>query len=149
LLFHDTLRLRREGLSVALADRMRAATGAEIAILNTLALRGGLDGAVDPPRLAAAIPFRNQVVRLTLTGEQLARALAQGAGESTQHLVAVDADGVVTAVDSATPRTVATVDYLANGGRGNWTVFQEGVARVDTGLTLEDLALELLLGGVK
>jgi hypothetical protein len=84
-----------------------------------------------------------------MTGEQLARVLAQGAAETTHHLVAVDTNGLVTTVDPATPRTVATVDYLANGGRGNWTVFQEGAARVDTGLTLEDLALELITGGMK
>jgi hypothetical protein len=145
-LAHDTLQLRNEGLPVALCRAMNAATGADLSVINTLALRGGLDGPVDPARLAAAVPFRNQVVLLTLDGEVLSHILEIGEAQSTQHLVALTAEGLAPDRGSLVGHTwrVATVDYLANGGRGNWTVFQAGQARVDTGLTLEDLALGLL-----
>jgi hypothetical protein len=142
-LSHDTVRYARAGLSPSLGQKMAEATGAEAALLNYLALRGGLEGEVDLPRLLEALPFHNELVLLTLNETVLAQILEAGAEESTRYLVAVDRSGAPLAPPPG-PLRVVTLDYLANGGRGGWPQFLEGRDRRNTGIYLDDLAVELL-----
>jgi hypothetical protein len=141
---HDTVHLGRSGLGRALLERMLAVTGADVALVNHLALRAGLTGRVDLAGLEAALPFQNEVVLQTFDSAQLAAILAQGAGEDTRHLLVGSREPLPSPLPARSWR-VATVDYLANGGRGGWAAFTEGRDRVRTRLRLDDLAIALLL----
>ncbi len=143
-LHHDTVRFGRSGLGEALLARVLATTGADIALLNYLALRGGLEGPIDLLKLEKALPFHNEVVLQTFDTPRVARILAQGAPtNSTQHLLV----GMREHFDAPLPERawrVATIDYLANGGRGGWGVFNEGRDRLRTRISLDTLAIGLL-----
>ena len=141
---HDTVHLGRSGLGSALLTRMLAVTGADVALINHLALRAGLSGRVDLAALEAALPFQNELVLQTFDSAQLAAILAQGAREDTRHLLVGAREPLPTPLPERSWR-VATVDYLANGGRGGWPTFTEGRDRVRTRLRLDDLAIALLL----
>lgn len=140
---HDSVRFERSGLGEALLADMLAETGADIALLNFLALRGALTGPVDYTVLERALPFRNEVILLTLDSAALSAALEQGAGENTQHLLVQAAVPLPSPLPERLWR-VATVDYLANGGRGNWEIFTAGKDRIRTRIVLDDLAIDRL-----
>lgn len=152
-LAQDLVRQGQGGLAGALAAEMRARTGAELALLNLLSVRGGLEGPATLGQVRAALPFQNQVVLLSLSGDVLAALLAENAQANTRYLVAAGVtqdpegawrwgDGAL--VGGAQQHLVATVDYLADGGRGNRPGFLTSPTRVNTGLTTEGLALDLL-----
>jgi hypothetical protein len=140
-LSHDTVHFAHSGLGDALTAAMLDATHADIALLNYLALRAGLAGPVDLALLEKALPFHNEVVLLTLSSAELARIVTAGSGDDTHHLL------VRPALPTPLPDRdwrVATVDYLANGGRGGWDPFLAGRDRVRTRITLDTLAIALL-----
>ncbi|MDP2312644.1 MAG: 5'-nucleotidase C-terminal domain-containing protein, partial [Pseudomonadota bacterium] len=141
---HDTVHLGQSGLGRALLDRMLAATGADVALVNHLALRAGLSGRVDLLTLEKALPFQNEVVLQTFDSAQLAAILAQGAHDGTQYLLVATRSPLPDPLPARDWR-VATIDYLANGGRGGWAAFTEGRARVRTRIRLDDLAIGLLV----
>lgn len=140
---HDTIHLGQSGLGRALLDRMLAVTGADVALVNHLALRAGLVGRVDLLALEKALPFQNEVVLQTFDSAQLAAILAQGAHDDTKYLLVATRSPLPEPLPARDWR-VASVDYLANGGRGGWATFTEGRDRIRTRIRLDDLALDLL-----
>jgi 2',3'-cyclic-nucleotide 2'-phosphodiesterase/3'-nucleotidase len=72
-------RTGESGIGNWVADAMRAATGAEVAIQNPGGLRADLDaGPVTVREVFEIMPFDNQIVVVSLTGAQLREALEQG-----------------------------------------------------------------------
>ncbi|MES2644832.1 MAG: hypothetical protein V4850_35420 [Myxococcota bacterium] len=140
---HDTIHLGHSGLGRALLDRMLAATGADVALFNHLALRAGLSERVDLLALEKALPFQNEIVLQTFDSAQLAAILAQGAEDGTKHLLVATRSPLPSPLPARDWR-VATIDYLANGGRGGWEAFRDGRARIRTRIRLDDLAIDLL-----
>jgi hypothetical protein len=145
---HDLIHLRDSGLGKALLASMLARTGADLAIVNHLALRAGLSGDIDLVALESALPFRNEIVLQTFDTPTLEAILARGGAEDTRRLL-VATPGAFGASALPTPLPardwrVATVDYLANGGRGGWEAFTAGRDRMRTRITLDDLAIDLL-----
>jgi hypothetical protein len=140
---HDTIHLGQSGLGRALLDRMLAATGADVALINHLALRAGLSGRVDLLALDKALPFQNEIVLQTFDSAQLSAILAQGAEDGTKHLLVATRSPLPSPLPARDWR-VATIDYLANGGRGGWEAFHDGRARIRTRIRLDDLAIDLL-----
>ena len=140
---HDTVRFERSGLGDALLARILDVTGADIAIINFLALRTGLVGPVDLLTLEKALPFHNEVVLVTCTTAQLTRILEQGSKDDTSHLLVASRAPLPAPLPEQHWR-LAAVDYLTNGGRGKWPTFLEGQDRLRTRITLDDLAIRLL-----
>jgi hypothetical protein len=140
---HDTVDFGASGLGRALLSRILDATGADVALVNYLALRGGLHGPIDLLDLEKALPFHNEVVLQTFDTPQLVRILDAGAKDDTRHLLVASRVSLPAPLPARTWR-VATIDYLANGGRGGWGVFLEGRDRIRTRISLDDLALSLL-----
>ena len=136
--------LPREGDQYALgnltADALRIGAGTQVAFLNTTGIRAPLAaGPVTYEDLFLVHPFGNRVVRSTLTGAQLRAAMEHSLGAEGRAGVNVHVSGMgfeydvtrpagqrITALTLADGRpiqpgsryTVATLDYLAQGGSG-------------------------------
>ena len=143
-LTHDVVRFGDSGLGKALLDETMKATGAEVALINYLALRAPLDGEIDLQKLEKALPFHNEVVLQTFSTAQLRPLLTEGADPLTTHFLLVGSREPLPDPLPERDWRVATVDYLANGGRGGWPLFTEGRDRVRTRITLDSLAIGLL-----
>jgi 5'-nucleotidase len=120
------------------ADALRAATGADVALVNEGGLRADVGaGPVTWGHLYAVLPFGNPVVTLELTGAELVAVLeAQWKGQPEPRALAVSGLSyawdptrpagvrVVRAsvggvrVDAAARYAVAVPSFLANGGDG-------------------------------
>ena len=139
-----------------LADAMRAATGADIALSNGGGIRGDT---VYPPgtritrkMVLTELPFGNKTVVLRLTGAQVREALENGvsrAGHGSGRFPQVS--GLAFSFDTREPAgarvtgvtvggvpledgksyTLATNDFLARGGDG-YAVFQAGEMLIDS-----------------
>ncbi len=148
------------------ADAMRAATGSDIALTNGGGIRGDTvhPGGTKLTRklILAELPFGDKTVKLRLTGDQVRRALENGVSQ-VAHLSGrfPQVSGLSFTFDSRKPAgsritritidgkrldpratyTLATVDFLANGGDG-YTMFRSGEALIDSrsgGLTATQL----------
>jgi 2',3'-cyclic-nucleotide 2'-phosphodiesterase (5'-nucleotidase family) len=111
--------LVREGdqfpLGNLIADADRAATGADVALVNNGGIRADLDaGPVTWGALFEVEPFQNFLVRLRVTGAVLRRTLehAVATGEARAHL-----SGVSVRVNSAAPEGERVVGVTLAGGR--------------------------------
>jgi 5'-nucleotidase len=149
----DTDRTGQSRLGNFVADALRETAQTNFAFVNG----GGLGdeipkGAVTWGHLYASQPYRNDIVRMTLTGAQVKRALLHGAGylfvsglsytwsrkaHRVDHIRVGPAENNEE-LDDNKPYTVATSDYMAGGGDAKFT-FTMGK---DTAtLTHEELAL--------
>lgn len=143
-LTHDVVRLGDSGLGKALSDAVLTKTGADVSLINYFALRAPLEGEIDLARLEKALPFHNEVVLQTFSTAQLRELLKEGADPLTTHFLIVASREPLPDPLPERDWRVATVDYLANGGRGGWPLFTEGRDRVRTRITLDSLAIALL-----
>ncbi len=151
-LAHDLIHFGQGGLGGRLAAELRQRTGADLALLNYLSLRAGLTGEVDLAGLKEALPFHNQVVLLDMQGADLLEELAANAEQDRRYLVVAGAQAADPGWLMADGRPlqpeasyrVATVDYLADGGRGKRPAFLRASTRIDTGLYTDRIALDLL-----
>lgn len=133
-----------------IADAQRAYEGTEFAFMNPGGIRADLDkGTVTWGELFTIQPFGNQMVRMTMTGQQIYDLLAQqwsnpaspkmlqisgltycwtnnGAGKAGT-VTEVRKNGV--AIDKAATYTVTTNNFLSGGGDG-FTVFKSGLNRI-------------------
>lgn len=147
-----------------IADSMRRATGAQIAVTNPGGIRADLDaGEVTWGDLFTILPFGNYLVTVKLTGEQIERLLEQQWTDQPSlrvlqvsglqygwHVAASPGDRVSSAdvivegapLNAGTTYTVTTNSFLADGGDG-YSVFTEGTDRVDAGLDLDALIAHL------
>ena len=75
----EQTRLKETNLGDLVADVMRAATGAEAALINGGSIRTGIHrGPIKAKEVYAALPFDNYLVAIRLTGRQLREALEHG-----------------------------------------------------------------------
>ena len=136
------LRTQETGVGNFIADVMREALAADVAVMNGGGIRG--DKVVPPGPLTsrdvyALVPFSNAVVKLEITGAALrqmmehglAQADNQGGGflqvsgarvtydgrrQAGNRVVTLDVGGKP--VDPVARYSVATIDFIANGGDG-------------------------------
>lgn len=138
-----TVRGQEAAIGNLIADAMRAATGADVAITNGGGIRGDTQIPAGVPitrkAVLAELPFGNRTVTLELTGADLLAALENGVGKVEEGAgrfpqvsglrfayAAGKAPGArvgeVTVggrpLDPAATYTVATNDFMARGGDG-------------------------------
>lgn len=78
---HDLLRSRETPLGNLVADAVRAAAGADVALVNGGAIRAGTPaGAVTLGALYDILPFDSWVISFALSGRELREALENGVG---------------------------------------------------------------------
>jgi 2',3'-cyclic-nucleotide 2'-phosphodiesterase (5'-nucleotidase family) len=125
------------------ADGMRAAVGADVAITNGGGIRGNKEYAPDSDLtrrdILTELPFGNKTLKLELTGEAILAALENGVSQVEKssgrfpHVSGMTAQIDLTApagsrvkavmvgdapIDSAKTYTLATNDFMARGGDG-------------------------------
>ncbi len=139
-------------------DAMRRQSGADVAFQNTAGIRAELKkGPVMIRDVYQVMPFENTLVKLTMTGEQLKRLLADNLSggfsklqvsglkvrfrspAKTQGNVEIEKDGKP--VGDGDKLTVATNNYLTTGGTGG-KVFGEAEKSEDTMQPIRDLLLK-------
>jgi 2',3'-cyclic-nucleotide 2'-phosphodiesterase (5'-nucleotidase family) len=145
-----TVRSQEAAIGNLVADAMRAATGADVALTNGGGIRGDKTYAAGQPLtrrdILTELPFGNKTVVVELSGAQIRKALENGVsavedtGGRFAHIsgMRVEADlskpkgSRVTKVevagqplDEAGTYTLATNDFLLRGG-DDYTVFGEG-----------------------
>ena len=136
------------------ADAMRAAVGAEIALTNGGGIRGGTVHAagseITAKLVLTELPFGNRTVKLALPGAQIREALEHGvSGVENGSGRFPHVSGLAFSFDASRPRggrvvavsvggaplqddriyTLATNDFLARGGDG-YTLFEEAGRRI-------------------
>lgn len=133
-----------------IADAQRAAMGTDFAFMNPGGIRADIEaGEVTWGELYTVQPFNNDLVKMTLTGEQIRRLLnQQWAGQPYPRMLQISglkytwdstrpsgdeivdiflADGT-TAIDPAASYTVTVNSFIADGG-DNFSVLLEGTDR--------------------
>ena len=150
---HDLIRFDQGGLGGALAHEVKRRTGADLALFNYLSLREGLAGPVTMTQIERSLPFHNQVVLVTMPGRDILNELSHNRAMDTRYLLVAgasatpDGDWVLDDGRALSPDLslrVATIDYLADGGRGKRLAFSKGIQRLDTGLYTDRIAIDLL-----
>ena len=134
-----------------IADSQRKAMNSDFAFMNPAGIRGDIQaGEVNWGELFTILPFKNNIVKVTLTGDQIRRVLNQQwqpkgivrmlqisglkytwsgtKGTKRKVLDIFRADG--TPINPDSKYTVTVTSYLANGG-DDFTVFLEGTDKVD------------------
>jgi 2',3'-cyclic-nucleotide 2'-phosphodiesterase (5'-nucleotidase family) len=139
-------------------DAMRRQSGTDVAFQNTAGIRSEIrKGPVKIRDVYQVMPFENTLVKLTMTGEQLKRLIADNLSGSFSKLqvsglkvsfktpaktpgnVVIEKDGKL--VNDADKLTVATNNYLTTGGTGG-KVFNEAERSEDTMMPIRDLLLK-------
>jgi 5'-nucleotidase len=127
------VRRRETNLGDLVADALRAASGAELAVINGGTIRGSIDaGPVTLEEVMTALPFENRLVVVALSGAEVRAMLERSlsvAGEGGflqvsglrlradgARLQAVEAAGAP--LDERRVYQVATSDFLLAGGDG-------------------------------
>ncbi len=143
------------------ADAIREAAHADIAITNSGSLRADIArGDVTVGQVLAVYPFENPVVRMRLSGSQVKTLLEHGA---TFAYGIAQVSGLTLTLDRSRPEgerviavrvgdrpldpaatyTVATSDYLANGGDG-YLIFKQGLDVRSVGISCTKAIIELI-----
>jgi 2',3'-cyclic-nucleotide 2'-phosphodiesterase (5'-nucleotidase family) len=135
-------------------DKLQAADGmiAQICVMNSGGIRTTIPkGAVTRGRIFEVMPFENEIVVLTLSGEKTAELLdfiakKGGAPVGGVRFGIRDAKAVNIIVngeafDIKKNYTICTSDYLANGG-DNITCFANPVKRVNLSYKLRDAIID-------
>jgi 2',3'-cyclic-nucleotide 2'-phosphodiesterase (5'-nucleotidase family) len=140
------------------ADVLRAATGADVGLINSGGIRAPLPaGEVTVGDVWTTLPFDNQIVVVTMPGWQLRQLLAFSAARlgkggflqvsGVKFVIARNTATYVRVgdeiIDSNRSYRVATVDYLYYGGDG-YTLFEKAGAPDNTGILLRDAAVQFL-----
>ena len=150
-----TVRSQETGIGNLIADAMREAVGADVALTNGGGIRGDREyqaGAkLTRGDVLAELPFGNKTVKLELTGEQVLDALENGFSQFEEvagrfpHIsgMTVEVDLAAPAgervrsamigaeaLDPAKTYTLATNDFMAGGGDG-YAVFKGAKNLVD------------------
>jgi 5'-nucleotidase / UDP-sugar diphosphatase len=144
-------------------DRMRDATGADIAFQNAGGLRTGIPaGDITLGNFYEVLPFDNTLVTVDMTGAQIMKVLQHGM--FSPKIGMVQFSGIKVTWDSSLPATgrilavtlpdgtplapdrsykVVTNDFMAAGG-DKFTMFREGKNMVDTNIPLRDALADYL-----
>jgi len=138
-------------------DAMRRQAGTDVAFQNTAGIRSELrKGPVKIRDIYQIMPFENTLVKLTMTGEQIKRLLAdnlpggfsklqvsgltisyKSPGRTAKNITLAKDGKPVKDTDKL---TVATNNYLTTGGTGG-KVFSEAESSEDTMMPIRDLLL--------
>jgi 2',3'-cyclic-nucleotide 2'-phosphodiesterase (5'-nucleotidase family) len=151
----ETIRGKEAAIANLIADAMQAATGADIALTNGGGIRANRiyePGTTLTRRdILSELPFGNKTVVLEMTGRDIVAALENGLGRiedgagrfphvsglnvlydpgkpAGERVIEVSRDGA--ALDPDATITLATNDYLGNGGDG-YDVFEDKVRVID------------------
>ncbi len=132
-------------LGTLIAEAMREQSGAEAAFLNSGGIRAAIrKGPITLREVHEVLPFQNRLVILTMTGEELQRAMrsAAGGGSSFPQAAGIELqrDGKkLTGIringeplDPARSYRVATVDFLAAGSGGYESLCKIPAGRVQS-----------------
>jgi 2',3'-cyclic-nucleotide 2'-phosphodiesterase (5'-nucleotidase family) len=169
---NEAVRVKESPVGNFIADLMREATGADVALVNGGGIRGNAvtpTGPLTRGDVLKILPFANKVVKLEVTGDVLRAALENGlsqhertAGRFPQvsglryvfgpkrpagsRLTSVTVGGKP--VDPAARYSVATFEFLMGGGDG-YTMLQQATVLVPPmyGPMDSDLILERLKSG--
>lgn len=130
-LTHDFVYFRESAMGDYVTDVMRTATGAQVALLNHLAIRTSLEGAVGQGDVARALPFHDEIALVDMRGTVLRAILRRNTYEDRSFLqfsgltvsyvpdhpdsVRAEVDGAP--LDDARSYRVATIDYLLQAPR--------------------------------
>ncbi|MCX6339626.1 MAG: bifunctional UDP-sugar hydrolase/5'-nucleotidase [Candidatus Aureabacteria bacterium] len=135
-----------------IADSMRAATGADIAVLNSFGIRNPLlKGAITVRDIYTMMPFDNTLYTMRLSGAQIRAILEQGlslqlgilqiSGLRVEYDPKAPAGRRVVRIDCGDKElgeraeyTVVTNSYLAQGG-DSYTTFCQALNVCNTGIT--------------
>jgi 2',3'-cyclic-nucleotide 2'-phosphodiesterase (5'-nucleotidase family) len=155
-LFDDSLLVAGCPLGNLVADLMRKASGADLALQNGGGIRGSLPaGPIRIGDVYTALPFDNSLVTISLTAahvERLCREMASmrgrgGFGHVSGLKFRVE-DGDVTDIEigglplsSSRNYLLATNNFTAAGGDG-YTLFKEAGDVIDTGLSIRDAVID-------
>jgi 5'-nucleotidase/UDP-sugar diphosphatase len=156
------IRYEETALGDFVADIMAAHTGAQVALINSGAIRASIQqGPVTVEDVFRTVPFANELVTMELSGSEIEQVLQRSVSGSR-----ADEDGGFLQVSGMTfevrgrsavnvrvgpdrqplqPQTVYTVavpDFLAAGG-DNYTLLK-GKPHVKTGLPLRDLMVDTI-----
>lgn len=159
----ENVRTRETNLGNFIADLMRQAVGADIALENGGGIRASIPkGEVTIGDIYTVLPFDNTLVLIEATGEQIWKALEvsvsnypeQSGGflqvsglsfvfdpnmPAGQRVVSVTVGGAP--LDLAKTYKVALNDFTAAGGDG-YDVLKDAKVLADTGIMLRDVAVE-------
>jgi len=169
---NDIVRTQESAVGDLIADLMRVALQADVALINGGGIRGNAVLPAGPLRrrdVLSILPFANKVVKVDVTGEILRAALESGlsqvertAGRFPQvsglryvfdpkrpagsRLVTVNVGG--RPLDPRANYTLATFDFILGGGDG-YTMFKEGrvLVKAENGPMDSDLLIERLKTG--
>lgn len=160
----DAVRTRETNLGSLVADVMREAAGADVALVNGGTIRAGIPaGPVTVGAIYNVLPFDNWLISFALTGRELRAALETGVSRvevgdggfpqvagmryvfdprrpAGERIVSVEVGGAP--LDESRTYVLATHDFLAAGGNG-YTMFagREPVYN-DSGRWLRDVLAE-------
>jgi len=155
-----------------IVDTMREYAQSDVALINGGSIRGDTTYAAETPitrrDIATELPFRSTLSRIQVTGEQLKQALETGLSQ-VEHLKGSfpHVSGLTFSYDSSAPSgqrltntlvdgaplqndktyTLATTDYLANGGDG-YTSLTLGV-NDDPTKTISILVSDLVIQNIR
>lgn len=160
LLSYKALRGAETNFGDVVADAMREATGADVALMNAGGIRADLGpGDVTAAAVLTALPFGNEIVVLEVPGRILREAFdlcgrekigtggflqVSGCGYTVR-----EGEGVVSVTVAGKPLAegvtykVAMPDFLASGGDG-YTMFVGKLKMWKTGLRLDDVVVSAL-----
>ncbi|UPT74430.1 MAG: 5'-nucleotidase C-terminal domain-containing protein [Elusimicrobiota bacterium] len=138
-----------------MTDCYREAAGVDVALQNGGGIRADLPaGPVTLRSIFNVMPFDNAIVKLVMKGSDVRAALDHGVGmgriaqfsgvaleykrpaESGSRLVSAAVAGAP--LDDAKTYTIATLDFLTNGGDG-YSVFDRFVSSEPTGILARDM----------
>jgi len=156
------IRNRETALGNFVADIMMSHTGAQMALINSGAIRASIrQGPITLEDVFKTVPFPNELMTMALTGAEIEQALLRSVSRTP-----ADADGGFLQVSGITfdvrgqsvenvrvgkdrqplqPKTVykvAITDFLATGG-DSYTVFK-GNDHIQTGLPLRELLVDTI-----
>lgn len=143
-----------------ITDVMRERTGAQVALLNSGCIRADLvKGEVNYKDIYNMLPFDSKIVTLEMKGDDILKTLEQSAGREKDKRLQVS--GLQVICDSSQPEgnrllevklangenldtrktyTVATIDYLSQGG-DHYEAFKKGNPVGETkGILMDELA---------
>ncbi len=140
-----------------ITDVMREATGADIAIINNLAVRKDLRGIISISKLRDILFFDNELVTMDLTGEEIDKILSSNAKKGgtiyrfSGVILGINPEEEKVMVqrhfkllDKQATYRVVTLDYLVNSDKTKYDFFKNGKNRKFTGLNLNNAVLDEL-----
>ncbi len=154
-LTHEPAPIRETPASMLICDIIRGFARTDLAIINLLSVRKGLDGIIRGEYVEWVMPFGNRLVTMELTGQQVTSLMQVNHKRRSSFLVISGAElkyspeGVQVSIDGKPLEndrryTIATNDYLAGGEKLDYRIFRLGDNVRRTGIPLNSIFLSHL-----